>query len=175
MTSINHKNIDAITRNHFNNLPQESIIAIQDKIFQNILFLFRQKIRRSGYLTFEYLDTLNILKAALHLKSPDEISATLLEIATSLETDEIYPDDRAVELVDKKGRPAVPERIIHLLKETLKPSTNIHYGSGKTRRVMMVPVPLWNEFVFEALDWWIKAGDVPEHLLALRLEIDLGI
>lgn len=126
----------------------------------------------SNLLRFTQLDTWAILNAAIRLEDEKFLLAELKDLATQHQ-DELYLLPLVI-LVDRRGRPAVPETTLALLRKALTPGKTIH-GEKKMHVNVMVPETIWEAFLIKALGWWVESGTAPEHLVEMKLELDLGL
>ncbi|WP_041166922.1 hypothetical protein [Pseudomonas putida] len=126
----------------------------------------------SNLLRFTQLDTWAILNAAIRLKDEKFLLAELKDLAAQHQ-DELYLLPLVI-LADRRGRPAVPETTLALLRKALTPGKTIH-GKKKMHVNVMVPETIWEAFLIKALGWWVESGTAPEHLVEIKLELDLGL
>lgn len=126
----------------------------------------------SNLLRFTQLDTWAILNAATRLKDEEFLLAELKDTATQhQEKSYLLP---FVILADRRGRPAVPETILALFRKALTPGKTIH-GKKKMHVDVIVPETIWEAFLIKALGWWVESGTAPEHMIEMKLELDLGL
>ena len=126
----------------------------------------------SNLLRFTQLDTWAILNAVTLLKNEKFLLAELKDTATQHQ-DKSYLLP-FVMLADRRGRPAVPETTLALLRKALTPGKTIH-GKKKMHVNVIVPETIWEAFLIKALGWWVESGTAPEHLVEMKLELDLGL
>lgn len=126
----------------------------------------------SNLLRFTQLDTWAILNTAIRLKDEKFLLAELKDIAAQHQ-DKLHLLPLVI-LADRRGRPAVPETTLALLRKALTPGKTI-YGMKKMHVDVMVPETVWEAFLIKALGWWVESGSAPEHLIEMKLELDLGL
>lgn len=130
-----------------------------------------RKIIADHELRLNQLDTWAILNATARLKDEKFLLNELQTIEAKLEPP-TYPS--VVVLIDRHGRPAVPESTLSLFRKALKPGIAM-YGRKKMHVDVWVLEELWEVFLIAALGWWVDSGTAPERMVELRLELDLGL
>lgn len=134
-------------------------------------YVFKKRLT-SNLLRFTQLDTWAIVNAAARLKNENFMLAELHKLVTQrIERLDLFS---LVELIDRHGRPAVPETTLTLFRKALRPGKHI-YGRKKMRVDVLVPEFIWEAFLIKALGWWVESGTAPEHMVEMQLELDLGL
>lgn len=139
---------------------------------ERLLKFAPRKLISSDGLRFSQMDTWAILNAAARFKNEKFMLLELQKLAAQYGEDSDSPS--LVVLIDRRGRPAVPETSLDLFRKALTPGKTIH-GKKKMRVDVLVPESIWEKFLIKAMGWWIESGRAPEKFAEMQLELDLGL
>lgn len=131
-----------------------------------------KKLISSDNLRFCQMDTWAILNNTARLKKREFMLTELQQIvAQHTKASDL---GSLVVLIDRRGRPAVPETTLELFRRALTPGKTIH-GRKKMQVDVVVSEALWEAFLIKAMGWWVESGTAPEHITEMQLQLDLGL
>ncbi|MBF8776256.1 hypothetical protein [Pseudomonas fulva] len=119
-------------------------------------------------------DSLSVLRFATNTKDLISLDAELRKYVLNQPrrmADSVF----CIEIINGEGQTALPDLAVQLFLSALQPGKSIFYFPCAGNLSVLVPLWIWNDFIWKALNWWVEAGDAPEHLLELTLQRDVGL